>query len=130
MSNMIYSTSSIESNYYEHSNKIQSYISHGVVMVESINNDLLVMTCDAIQRFSDSHSFEGIVIKSDIRNYTVGEKYTFYNNYFNVVDCEMIISTIEKRESGWSINDYKNKTRVRPRTIQDIRNDKLEKLLK
>ena len=127
---MIYSTPSIESNFYENRNKIQSYISHGVVMVESINNDLLVMTCDGIQRSSDSHSFEGIVIKSDIRNYTVGQKYTFYNNYFNVVECEMIIRTIEKRESGWSINDYKNKTRVRPRTIQDIRNDKLEKLLK
>ena len=101
---------------------------YGVVMVESINNDLIVMTCDDIQVYSDSHSFVGIVIKSDIRNYTVGEKYTFYNNYFNVVDCEMIIRTIEKRKSGWSINDYKNKTRVRARTIGDIRNDKLIKI--
>ena len=126
---MIYSTPSSQSNNYEYSNKIQSYISHGVVMAESINNDLLVMTCDGIQLYSDSHSFEGIVIKSDIRNYTVGQKYTFYNNYFNVVECEMIIRTIEKRESGWSINDYKNKTRVRGRTIQDIRDDKLEKIL-
>ena len=125
---MKYSEPSIESNFHEHRNKIQSYISHGVVMVESINNDLLVMTCDNIQRYSDSHSFEGIVIKSDISNYKVGQKYTFYNNYFNVVDCEMIISTIEKRKSGWSINDYKNKTRVRPRTIQDIRDEKLIKI--
>ena len=126
---MIYSTPSSQSNNYEYSNKIQSYISHGVVMAESINNDLLVMTCDGIQLYSDSHRFEGIVIKSDIRNYTVGQKYTFYNNYFNVVECEMIINPIEKRKSGWSINDYKNKTRVRGRTIQDIRDDKLEKIL-
>ena len=100
---MIYSTPSSQSNNYEYSNKIQSYISHGVVMAESINNDLLVMTCDGIQLYSDSHRFEGIVIKSDIRNYTVGQKYTFYNNYFNVVECEMIINPIEKRKSGWSI---------------------------
>jgi len=125
---MIYSTPPIESNFYEHSNKTQPYMRYGVVMVESINNDLIVMTCDDIQVYSDSHSFVGIVIKSDIRNYTVGEKYTFYNNYFNVVDCEMIIRTIEKRKSGWSINDYKNKTRVRARTIGDIRNDKLIKI--
>jgi ribonucleotide monophosphatase NagD (HAD superfamily) len=125
---MIYSTPSIESNYYEHSNKTQPYMRYGVVMVESINNDLIVMTCDDIQVYSDSHSFVGIVIKSDIRNYTVGQKYTFYNNYFNVVDCEMIIRTIEKRKSGWSTDDYKNKTRVRERTIGDIRNDKLTKI--
>jgi hypothetical protein len=125
---MIYSTPSIESNFYEHSNKTQPYMRYGVVMVESINNDLIVMTCDDIQVYSDSHSFVGIVIKSDIRNYTVGQKYTFYNNYFNVVDCEMIISTIEKRKSGWSSDDYKNKTRVRERTIGDIRNDKLIKI--
>jgi hypothetical protein len=125
---MIYSTPSIESNFYEHSNKTQPYMRYGVVMVESINNDLIVMTCDDIQVYSDSHSFVGIVIKSDIRNYTVGQKYTFYNNYFNVVDCEMIISTIEKRKSGWSTDDYKNKTRVRERTIGDIRNDKLIKI--
>jgi len=125
---MIYSTPSIESNYYEHSNKTQPYMRYGVVMVESINYDLIVMTCDDIQVYSDSHSFVGIVIKSDIRNYTVGQKYTFYNNYFNVVDCEMIISTIEKRKSGWFTDDYKNKTRVRERTIGDIRNDKLIKI--
>jgi hypothetical protein len=40
----------------------------------------------------------------------------------------MIINTIEERKSGWSINDYKNKTRVRGRTIQDIRDDKLTKI--
>jgi hypothetical protein len=125
---MKYSTPSIESNFYEHSNKTQPYMRYGVVMVESINNDLIVMTCDDIQVYSDSHSFVGIVIKSDIRNYTVGQKYTFYNNYFNVVDCEMIISTIEKRKSGWSTDDYKNKTRVRERTIGDIRHDKLIKI--
>ena len=125
---MKYSTPSIESNFYEHSNKTQPYMRYGVVMVESINNDLIVMTCDDIQVYSDSHSFVGIVIKSDIPNYTVGRKYTFYNNYFNVVDCEMIISTIEKRKSGWSTDDYKNKTRVRERTIGDIRNDKLIKI--
>jgi hypothetical protein len=125
---MIYSTPSIESNFYEHSNKTQPYMRYGVVMVESINNDLIVMTCDDIQVYSDSHSFVGIVIKSDIRNYTVGQKYTFYNNYFNVVDCEMIINTIEKRKSGWFRDDYKNKTRVRERTIGDIRNDKLIKI--
>jgi len=125
---MIYSTPSIESNFYEHSNKTQPYMRYGVVMVESINNDLIVMTCDDIQLYSDSHIFVGIVIKSDIPNYTPGQKYTFYNNYFNVVDCEMILNTIEKRKSGWSINDYKNKTRVRGRTIQDIRDDKLTKI--
>jgi hypothetical protein len=125
---MIYSTPSIESNYYDHSNKTQPYMRYGVVMVESINNDLIVMTCDDIQVYSDSHSFVGIVIKSDIPNYTVGRKYTFYNNYFNVVDCEMIVRTIEKRKSGWSTDDYKNKTRVRERTIGDIRNDKLIKI--
>jgi hypothetical protein len=46
---MIYSTPSIESNFYEHSNKTQPYMRYGVVMVESINNDLIVMTCDDIQ---------------------------------------------------------------------------------
>jgi hypothetical protein len=126
---MKYSTPSSESNKTEHCNKTQPYMRYGVVIAESINNDLIVMTCDDIQVYSDSHSFVGIVIKSDIPNYTPGRKYTFYNNYFNVVDCEMIINTIEKRKSGWSINDYKNKTRVRARTIQDIRNDKLEKIL-
>jgi hypothetical protein len=40
----------------------------------------------------------------------------------------MIISTIEKRKSGWSTDDYKNKTRVRERTIGDIRHDKLIKI--
>ena len=126
---MKYSIHSSESNKTEHCSKIQSYMRHGVVTVESINNDLIVMTCDDLQVYSDNYTFVGIVIKSDIPNYTVGRKYTFYNNYFNVVDCEMIINTIEKRKSGWSREDYKNKTRVRERTIQDIRNDKLEKLL-
>ncbi len=125
---MKYSTPSNQSNNYEYRNKIQSYISHGVVIVESIDNDLIVMTCYGMQRYLDSYSFEGIVIKSDIPNYTPGQKYTFYNNYFNVVDCEMILNTIEERKSGWSINDYKNKTRVRARTIQDIRDDKLTKI--
>lgn len=122
---MKYSVQSSESNDYSNRNKVQAYISNGVVMVESINNDLVVMTCDGIQRVSDSYSFEGVVIKSDIPNYIVGQKYKFYNNYFNVVDCEMILKTIEKRKSGFSISDYQNKTRVRPRTIQDIRDEKL-----
>ena len=114
---------------YDYSrNYIRSYMSHGVVMVESINNDLIVMTCNGLQRYSDDHSFEGIVIKSDITGYTVGHKYTFYNNYFNVVDCEMIINPIIKRERGFSVDDYKNKTRVRPKTIQDIRDEKLTKI--
>lgn len=122
---MNYSVESSESNDYSNRNKIQAYISSGVVMTESINKDLVVMTCDGIQRVSDSYSFEGVVIKSDIPNYIVGYKYTFYNNYFNVVDCEMILNTIEKRKSGFSITDFQNKTRVRPRTLQDIRNEKL-----
>jgi hypothetical protein len=125
---MNYSTLSRESYYNEHNNKTQPYMRYGVVIAESINNDLIVMTCDDIQVYSDSHSFVGIVIKSDIPNYIPGRKYTFYNNYFNVVDCEMKISTIEKRKNGWSLDDYKNKTRVRGRTIGDIRNDKLTKL--
>ena len=104
-------------------------MSHGVVTVESKDNNLIVMTCSGIQVYSDNYTFVGIVIKSDIPNYRVGQKYTFYNNYFDVVDCEMIIRTIEKRKSGWSRDDYKDKTRVRARTIQEIRNDKLEKLL-
>ncbi len=125
---MKYSIHSNQSNKTEHCNKTQPYMRYGVIMAESINNDLIVMTCDDIQVYSDSHSFVGIVIKSDIPNYTPGRKYTFYNNYFNVVDCEMILNTIEERKSGWSINDYKNKTRVRARTIQDIRDDKLTKI--
>lgn len=125
---MKYSIHSSESNKTEHCNKTQPYTRYGVVMVESINNDLIVMTCDDIQVYSDSYSFVGIVVKSDIPNYTPGRKYTFYNNYFNVVDCEMILNTIEERKSGWSINDYKNKTRVKGRTIQDIRDDKLTKI--
>jgi hypothetical protein len=125
---MKYSTPSNQSNKTEHCNKTQPYMRYGVIMAESINNDLIVMTCDDIQVYSDSYSFVGIVIKSDIPNYTPGRKYTFYNNYFNVVDCEMILNTIEERKSGWSINDYKNKTRVRARTIQDIRDDKLTKI--
>lgn len=126
---MIYSRQSSESSNNEHCNKIQSYMSHGVVTVESKDNNLIVMTCSGIQVYSDNYTFVGIVIKSDIPNYRVGQKYTFYNNYFDVVDCEMIIRTIEKRKSGWSRDDYKDKTRVRARTIQEIRNDKLEKLL-
>lgn len=126
---MRYSNQSSESNNYEYCNTIQCYVSHGVVMAESINNDLLVMTCEGIRPYSDSYSFVGIVIKSDIPDYYVGQKYTFYNNYFNVVHCEMEISSIEKRKSGWSIDDYKNKTIVRERTIQDIRDDKLKKIL-
>jgi hypothetical protein len=125
---MKYSTPSTESSNYEYRNKTQPYMRYGVIMAESINNDLIVMTCDDIQVYSDSHSFVGIVIKSDIPNYTPGRKYTFYNNYFNVVNCEMILNTIEERKSGWSINDYKDKTRVRVRTIQDIRDDKLTKI--
>jgi MinD-like ATPase involved in chromosome partitioning or flagellar assembly len=125
---MKYSTPSNQSNKTEHCNKTQPYMRYGVIMAESINNDLIVMTCDDIQVYSDSYSFVGIVIKSDIPNYTPGQKYTFYNNYFNVVDCEMILNTIEERKSGWSINDYKNKTRVRVRTIGDIRDDKLTKI--
>jgi len=125
---MKYSIYTSESNKTEHCSKIQSYMRHGVVTVESINNDLIVMTCDDLQVYSDNYTFVGIVIKSDIPNYTPGQKYTFYNNYFNVVDFEMILNTIEERKSGWSINDYKNKTRVRGRTIQDIRDDKLTKI--
>ena len=125
---MKYSVQCNESSDYCNRNKIQAYMSSGVVMVESINGDLLVMTSDGMQRYSCHYSFEGVVVKCDIPGYTVGQKYTFYNNYFNVVDCEMILNPIIKRERGYFSSDYENGTRVRPRTIQDIRDEKLTKI--
>lgn len=114
----------------EWTNNINAYLSGSkVVMVESIDGDLLVMTSNDIKKAQYSYHFDGVVIKSDIPDYSVGEIYNFFSNYFRVVDCEIEVKPIPKRkERGWSINDYKNKTRIKEKTISDIRDDKLTKI--
>ena len=114
----------------EWTNNINVYLSGSkVVMVESIDGDLLVMTSNGIKKAQHSYHFDGVVIKSDIPDYSVGEIYNFFSNYFRVVDCEIEVKPIPKRkERGWSNNDYKNKTRIKEKTISDIRDDKLTKI--
>lgn len=127
---MKYSQVCKESYNSKYTGTIDAYLSGSrIVMVESIDGDLLVMTSNGIKKAQLSYEFDGVVIKSDIAEYRVGEIYRFNSNYFIVVDCEMEIKPIAKRKDrGWSVNDYKDKTRIKPKTIQDIRDDKLTKI--